>query len=180
MYIIMKNPANVLSAKRALIFILLFLSLYLFSCSGKKHQYAVIETARGEIHCRLRPDAAPEHVKNFIRLAQKGFYRNLTFHRVEDWVIQGGDPEGNGMGGPGYTLPAEIQLSHSIGALAAARTGDSMNPERRSSGSQFYITKSEAKHLDGQYTVFGYCKNQDVINTIAADDLIKKIRIESR
>ena len=111
---------------------------------------ATIVTDKGNIVAELYPDT-PESANNFVTLAQNGFYDGLTFHRVEPgFVIQGGDPKGDGGGGPGYTIPAEIKHNHPRGALAWARTGDQVNPERRSSGSQFYITLDETPFLDGR------------------------------
>lgn len=109
-----------------------------------------IVTTAGNIKIRLYDDT-PQHRDNFIKLAKEGYYDGVLFHRViNDFMVQTGDPESKnaekgvmlGSGGPGYTLPAEIVYPkhyHKFGALAAARTGDEMNPERRSSGSQFYI-----------------------------------------
>lgn len=141
---------------------------------------ARIVTAKGDIVVQLRPDAAPQHVENFIQLSQSGFYDGLTFHRVEPgFVIQGGDPNGDGTGGPGYTIPAEIELPHSEGAFAAARRGDSVNPERESSGSQFYITLAPQPALDGQYTVYGYvAEGMDVVRSIEVGDTIETIEIQ--
>jgi len=121
-----------------------------------KKYTAVIKTEKGDIICELFAKDAPLSVTNFKTLADKNFYKGLTFHRVvPDFVIQGGDPDGTGAGGPGYTIPAEIGKKHIKGALAWARTGDEVNPERRSSGSQFYITHKPTPFLDGAYTVFG-------------------------
>lgn len=141
---------------------------------------ARIETEKGDIIVQLRPDAAPQHVENFIELSQSGFYDGLTFHRVEPgFVIQGGDPAGDGTGGPGYTVPAEIELPHTEGAFAAARQGDSVNPERASSGSQFYITLAPQPALDGQYTVYGYVtEGMDVAQRIEVGDTIETIEIQ--
>lgn len=141
---------------------------------------AHIVTEKGDIVVQLRPDAAPQHVENFIELSQSGFYDGLTFHRVEPgFVIQGGDPSGDGTGGPGYTIPEEIELPHSEGALAAARRADSVNPERESSGSQFYITLAPQPALDGQYTVYGYVtEGMDVVQNIEVDDTIETIEIQ--
>ncbi len=126
----------------------------------------VLETTKGTIRIRLFPDAAPIHSANFVKLIQEGFYDGLTFHRIiEGFMSQGGDPEGTGSGGPGYTLPAEIGLPHEAGRVSAARLGDEMNPERRSSGSQFYLchTTEGVAHLDGDYSVFGQIiEGQDV------------------
>lgn len=99
---------------------------------------------------------APKNVTNVANLGIKGIYNGLTFHRlIAGFMIQGGDPSGNGTGGPGYTVPAEIKKQHTKGAMAMARTGDQVNPERRSSGSQFYICFGPTPQLDGQYTVIG-------------------------
>ena len=110
---------------------------------------AAISTEKGDIVVDLDAGAAPQTVNNFVFLAREGFYDGLTFHRVEpDFVIQGGDPLGTGSGGPGYTVPAEIELEHVKGAIAMARRGDEVNPERASSGSQFYITLEATPFLD--------------------------------
>lgn len=116
-------------------------------------QTAVIALDRGgEIRLELFPADAPKTVDNFVTLARKGFYNGLTFHRVvPGFVVQGGDPKGNGTGGPGYTIPAEFnQQKHVRGSLAMAR---SQHPD--SAGCQFYITYGAQPHLDGNYTVFG-------------------------
>lgn len=114
-------------------------------------------TGFGTIEVTLDGKAAPKTVANFIKLAKEGFYNGLKFHRViPNFVIQGGDPEGTGLGGPGYTVPAEIGLKHEKGAIAMARKGDEVNPNKESSGSQFYITLAQLPSLDGNYTVFGY------------------------
>ncbi len=140
---------------------------------AKKYQ-AIIKTEKGDITCDLYVKEAPLSVTNFKYLADNDFYNGLTFHRVvPDFVIQGGDPDGTGAGGPGYTIPAEINKKHIKGALAWARTGDEVNPERRSSGSQFYITYKPTPFLDDQYTVFGETTDgMDVVNKIAQGDKI--------
>jgi cyclophilin family peptidyl-prolyl cis-trans isomerase len=141
---------------------------------------ATIVTSKGNIVAELYTDT-PESVNNFVTLAQNGFYDGLTFHRVEPgFVIQGGDPKGDGGGSPGYTIPAEINHNHSKGALAWARTSDEVNPERRSSGSQFYITLDETPHLDGAYSVFGQViEGMDVAEKIAVGDKIERIDIST-
>lgn len=146
--------------------------------SGKKYE-AVIHASKGDIVCELYPDKAPLSVTNFVQLANQGFYKGLTFHRVvPGFVVQGGDPKGDGTGGPGYTVKAEIGLPHAKGALAWARQGDQVNPERRSSGSQFYITLEATPHLDGQYTVFGQTvSGMDVVQQIRPGDKINDIEI---
>jgi cyclophilin family peptidyl-prolyl cis-trans isomerase len=144
-----------------------------------KTYVATIVTEKGEIVVELDPGAAPETVSNFVFLARGGFYDGLTFHRVvPDFVVQGGDPLGSGTGGPGYTVPAEIELEHVKGAIAMARRGDNVNPERASSGSQFYITLEETPQLDGAYTVFGeVVEGMDVVESIAQGDGIETITI---
>jgi len=145
-----------------------------------KSDYLVkITTSYGEMVILLY-NQTPLHKKNFIDLAQKHFYDSTTFHRVIlDFMIQGGDPNSkdtittnDGIGGPGYTIPAEFNpnLKHDKGALAAARMGDGVNPEKASSGSQFYIVqnKNGTPFLDNNYTVFGQViSGFDVIDKIA-------------
>ena len=116
------------------------------------------ETTRGVIKAELYPDIAPNTVNNFISLVQKGAYDGTIFHRViPGFMIQGGDPEGTGMGGPGYSIKGEFaangfrnDLKHTLGVLSMARA---MNPN--SAGSQFFIMVDDAPHLDGQYAAFG-------------------------
>ena len=143
---------------------------------------ATIATAKGDIVVTLDADAAPQTVNNFVFLAREGFYDGLTFHRVDPgFVIQGGDPLGTGRGGPGYRVPAEIGLEHVKGAIAMARQGDQVNPERASSGSQFYITLAETPHLDGAYTVFGeVVEGMDVVESIEVGDVIESVTIEEK
>ncbi len=139
---------------------------------------ATIKTAKGDIVVELNAQAAPQTVNNFIYLAQNGFYDGLTFHRVEPgFVIQGGDPLGNGTGGPGYDIPPEIKLPHVDGAIAMARLGGP--PESTpSSGSQFYITIGAQPNLDNNYTVFGVTiRGQDVVRAIRVGDVIQRIDI---
>ncbi len=147
---------------------------------SKKHT-ATIMTSKGDIFAELFNDA-PLSVTNFQQLADGKFYDGLTFHRVEPgFVIQGGDPSGNGTGGPGYTIPAEIKHKHVQGALAWARTGDAVNPQRRSSGSQFYITLEATPFLDNQYTVFGQVtKGMDVVAKIRPGDKIVSVTVAAQ
>jgi peptidyl-prolyl cis-trans isomerase B (cyclophilin B) len=147
-----------------------------------KKYTAVIHTSKGDIHLELFAKDAPLSVTNFKYLAGGGFYNGLTFHRVvPGFVIQGGDPAGTGAGGPGYTIRNEISDKHKHikGALAWARTGDEVNPDRRSSGSQFYITLDATSFLDGAYTVFGQTtKGMDVVESIAPGDIIETIEVK--
>jgi cyclophilin family peptidyl-prolyl cis-trans isomerase len=139
--------------------ILLFLSLFVYSCPGTTKNNIMdetivrIETAYGNIDIKLYNET-PLHRDNFVKLINQGFYKDLLFHRViNNFMIQGGDPGSRGAGknvqlgagGPGYTIPAEMNdnLFHRKGALAAARQGDNTNPDRESSGSQFYIVHGE-------------------------------------
>jgi len=135
---------------------------------------AVIKTSRGDIEVELYGDKAPLSVANFIKLAEAGFYDGLTFHRVEpEFVIQGGDPTGDGSGGPGYSIKREInpELKHVVGALAWARSNDP-----NSAGSQFYITLSETAFLDNAYAVFGkVTKGMEAVKKVKQGDIIKGI-----
>ena len=151
-----------------------------------KKYFAIIKTSKGEIKVDLYAKEAPFSVTNFSQLAKKGFYKGLTFHRVvPGFVIQGGDPTGTGTGGPGYTIPAEINLPHKEGSLAWARLpeadplGRPVNPEKRSSGSQFYIALAPQPSLDGGYTVFGQTiSGMDVVQQIQRGDTIQDIEIQ--
>lgn len=146
-----------------------------------KSYFATIKTNKGVIECSLNTKEAPFSVTNFVQLARGGYYKGLTFHRyVADFVIQGGDPTGTGAGGPGYTVTGEVKngLKHTAGALAWARTE---NPEKRSSGSQFYITLKAVPFLDNNYTVFGYVtKGMDVVLNLRQADIIEDVTIEER
>lgn len=138
--------------------------------------HATIETNKGTIELDLYPDVAPATVENFATLAGKGFYDGLTFHRyVPGFVIQGGDPEGSGMGGPGYKIKAEFNdKPHIAGALAMAR---SAHPD--SAGSQFYICLAPAPHLDRQYTVFGQVTSGlDVVLQLREGDKMTKVTVK--
>jgi peptidyl-prolyl cis-trans isomerase B (cyclophilin B) len=137
---------------------------------------ARIATDKGEIVFTFYPDVAPQHSAAFIKLARAGFYDGLKFHRYEPgFVIQGGDPSGNGTGGPGYNLDAEFsERPHVKGTVAMARAG---NPN--SAGSQFYIVLEDAPFLNRQYTVFGQVvEGQDVVEKIRAGDVMNKVTIE--
>ena len=122
----------------------------------------------------LYPEVAENTVNNFISLVNKGFYDGLTFHRIiSGFMIQGGDPDGNGTGGPGYSIPGEFSLngydnslSHDPGVISMAR---SQHPD--SAGSQFFIMHKKASHLDGSYAAFGkIIEGMDVVNAIAETD----------
>jgi peptidyl-prolyl cis-trans isomerase B (cyclophilin B) len=137
---------------------------------------AVIETKFGNIELRFLPDVAPNHVKNFIDLAKKGFYDGTIFHRViPGFMIQGGDPNTknpdrskHGMGGPGYTIKAEFnQTLHKRGTLSMARAQD---PD--SAGSQFFICVADAPSLNGKYSVFG----EVVSGMDVADKIVSQAR----
>jgi len=134
--------------------------------SAQQPSTASIETDFGTIELELWPDAAPLHVANFRKLARAGFYRGTGFHRiVPGFVIQGGCPEGDGTGGPGWTVPAEFNARrHVKGVISMAR---SAHPD--SAGSQFFICLGDAPHLDGQYSAFGrVTAGMDVVEQIAA------------
>ncbi len=126
----------------------------------------------GDIKAELYPDVAPATVENFVKLAGSGFYNGLTFHRIiPGFMIQGGDPEGTGMGGPGYSIKGEFaangvpnSLIHTRGVLSMAR---SMMPD--SAGSQFFIMHEDAPHLDGQYAAFGkVIEGIEVVDKVAS------------
>ncbi len=152
---------------------------------------AVIETKFGNIELRFFPDAAPNHVNNFIELARKGFYDGTIFHRViPGFMIQGGDPNTKGtdkslygLGGPGYSLKAEFNdRPHKRGTLSMARAAD---PD--SGGSQFFICVADAPFLDGKYTVFGeVVSGMDVVDKIvslprdARDNPLERIEMKVR
>ncbi|MCB9228146.1 MAG: peptidylprolyl isomerase [Deltaproteobacteria bacterium] len=136
---------------------------------GKREESVLIATFTtnlGSFDVRLFPEQVPVTVSNFVSLARKGFYDNLIFHRVIDgFMIQGGDPTGTGMGGPGYRFKDEFHadLKHSkAGILSMANAGPNTN------GSQFFITVVPTPHLDGRHSVFGeVAKGMDVVNKIA-------------
>ena len=138
-------------------------------------QVAVVETKFGKIVIEFYDKDAPKTVANFIKLAKDGYYNGTTFHRViPGFMVQGGDPNSksgdrstHGTGGPGYTVEAEIKRDHKRGTVATARLGGPSNPEKRSSGSQFFINVKDNNFLNGDYTVFG--------NVIAGMDVADKI-----
>lgn len=142
-----------------------------------KVAYAVVEVdGRGKFVIELNLERAPKTAGNFIKLAKEGFYNGLTFHRVvPDFVVQGGDPNGNGTGGPGYTIPfEETGLKHEDGAVAMARRGDDKN----SAGSQFYICLGAQPHLDGEYAVFGkVIQGMEIVRKIQPYDIMREVTI---
>jgi peptidyl-prolyl cis-trans isomerase B (cyclophilin B) len=139
-------------------------------------QTAIIALEKGgEIRIEFFPEDAPKTVENFVTLAKKGFYDGLAFHRVvPGFVAQGGDPKGNGTGGPGYMIKAEFnRQKHVRGTLAMAR---SQHPD--SAGSQFYITYGPQPHLDNNYTVFGkVASGMEHVDAIRQGDRMTSVRI---
>lgn len=136
---------------------------------------AVLETEKGTIEMKFFPDDAPNTVRNFIKLANSGFYSDMIFHRVlPGFVIQTGDPTGTGYGGAGYNIKAEFnERPHLEGSVAMARADDP-----NSASSQFYICLDKQPHLNGKYTVFGQVtKGLDVIHKIKKDDKLINIKI---
>lgn len=137
-----------------------------------------ITTNKGDIVFTFYADDAPLHSAAFLKLAENGFYDGLTFHRVEPgFVIQGGDPSGNGTGGPGYNLKAEFSARpHVRGTVAMARAA---SPD--SAGSQFYICLDDARFLDRQYTVFGQMtQGFDTLDAIRVGDTMSKVTVEPK
>jgi cyclophilin family peptidyl-prolyl cis-trans isomerase len=145
---------------------------------GLSKAVAVIQTTRGKIRFKFYTMDAPKTVHRMVSLIRSGFYNGLTFHRVvPGFVIQGGDPTGNGSGGSGITLPAEFNSrKHVPGTVAMART---MDPN--SADSQFYISLGTLPNLDGNYTVFGQLiEGQEVAGQIQKDDRMTAITLESQ
>ena len=176
-----------------ILLITLVTSIVMIGCSKDSKQTPIAKInikGYGTITAELYPEYAPNTVNNFIELSNKGFYNNLTFHRViKDFVIQGGDPDGIGTGGPGYSIKGEFSnngydantLSHTEGVLPMARS-----IENDSAGSQFFIVSGEATYLDGNYAGFGkVIDGMDIVNTIENvstdenDKPIEEIIIES-
>ncbi len=170
--------------RRATLLVALTLALTpAFAGPKKKNPIATIETPRGKIRIKLYPDEAPITVANFIKLIKKGFYNGLTFHRVEPgFVIQGGDPAGNGSGGPGWEIKNENnkKLKHNRGAVAMANAG----PD--TAGSQFYVVITKpAPFLDekdgrgiSKYTIFGQViEGQNIAEKIGVGDKMTKVTV---
>ncbi|HEB9304520.1 TPA: peptidylprolyl isomerase [Campylobacter coli] len=145
-----------------------------------EYKFALVETEKGTMKLELFGDEAPQTVCNFANLANEGFYKDLNFHRViPNFVIQGGCPHGNGIGGPGYEIVCECDdqaHKHQRGTLSMAHAG------RDTGGSQFFICHSPQPHLDGVHTVFGQINPEDkesleVLDSIRQGDKIIDIRI---
>ena len=141
-----------------------------------KQYTATIGTNYGDIVLQLFPQDAPLAVNNFIFLSRQGFYDGVKFHRIaKGFVIQGGDPTGTGMGGPGYQFEDEVKdnpLTHERGVISMANAGPNTN------GSQFFITHSPQVHLNGRHTVFGkVVKGMDVVDKIQAGDAMQRVTI---
>lgn len=146
---------------------------YKYLDSIRKHPVVKIETIRGDIRIELNVDAAPFTVLSFVRLVEKGFFRGTVFHRiVPNFVIQGGDPEGTGWGGPGYSIRSEFSpLTFETGSVGMASSG------KDTEGSQFFITQSPQPHLDGRYTIFGkVISRMDIVNTLQSDDRVLDVK----
>lgn len=137
---------------------------------------AVFTTSRGTIRVALHGDKTPLTVANFVNLAKRGYYDGLSFHRViPDFMIQGGCPQGSGMGGPGYTFEDEFhpELHHNRGVLSMANAGP------RTNGSQFFITHVPCGWLDGKHSVFGtVTEGQEVVDAVKGGDKIESMAIE--
>ncbi|MFA5066130.1 MAG: peptidylprolyl isomerase [Dehalococcoidia bacterium] len=135
---------------------------------------ALIKTAKGDLVLELYPQDAPVTVNNFVTLARKGFYNGLTFHRViPDFMAQGGDPSGNGTGGPGYQFQDEFSSrTHQAGSLSMANSGPNTN------GSQFFICYTPQPHLNGKHTVFGQLtQGMDVLKKLVNGDKMNEVII---
>ena len=138
--------------------------------------HVLIETDRGKLSIELLPDVAPKTVARFTELVKKGFYNGLTFHRVVPrFLIQGGDPTGDGTGGSGRTIPAEFsERKHLVGTVGMARTKD---PD--SADSQFYICLEPQPFLDGKYTVFGQVtEGLDLLPKFQEGDVMRKVSLK--
>jgi peptidyl-prolyl cis-trans isomerase B (cyclophilin B) len=149
------------------------------SIDPKKTYVATFETSRGPIVVDLFPKDAPNTVSNFVFLARDGFYNGTKFHRViPDFMIQGGDPEGTGRGGPGYKFADEVKNNprkHQRGSLSMANAGPNTN------GSQFFITHIATDWLNGKHTVFGQVRSgQDVVDAVKQGDTLNRVTIDEK
>jgi len=146
------------------------------SIDAKKKYTATFKTSRGSIVCDLFAKDSPNTVNNFVFLARDHFYDGTKFHRViAKFMIQGGDPEGTGMGGPGYKFADETRGNpnkHQRGSLSMANAGPNTN------GSQFFITHVVTDHLDGKHTVFGQVRSgQDVVDSVKQGDVLESVTV---
>ena len=156
------------------LFVLVFSALLPVTAAHSQALTALIETNKGSIEIELNARAAPTSVANFVNLSLRGFYDGLTFHRVENrFMIQGGDPLGNGTGSPGYRFQGEVNLRHNRpGIVSTANAGPGTD------GSQFFITHVPTPHLDGIHSVFGsVTSGMQVVNQIRRGDRILSITI---
>lgn len=166
---------NVQCLKRSLQFLFLLLLSGQSVHALAQPLRAVIDTSKGEIVVQLNERAAPTTVANFANLALRGFYDGLTFHRMErNFMVQGGDPLGNGTGGPGYKFAGEIVLHHNQpGIISMANSGPGTD------GSQFFLTHLATAHLNGKHSVFGkVVSGMPVVNQLRRRDVINSISIE--
>ena len=149
------------------------------SIDTNKSYTATFDTSRGKIVVDLFPKDAPSTVNNFVFLARDGFYNGTKFHRViPDFMIQGGDPEGTGRGGPGYKFADEVKNNprkHQRGSLSMANAGPNTN------GSQFFITHIATDWLNGKHTVFGQVRSgQEVVDSVKQGDTLNRVTIEEK
>ena len=147
------------------------------SIDPSKKYKATFDTTKGKIEVDLFTKDAPKTVNNFVFLARDGFYDGTVFHRViADFMVQGGDPEGSGRGGPGYKFEDETKGNpnkHKIGSLSMANAGPNTN------GSQFFITHVKTDWLDGKHTVFGeVTEGQSVVNAVKQGDKLTSVTIQ--
>jgi peptidyl-prolyl cis-trans isomerase B (cyclophilin B) len=149
------------------------------SIDTNKSYTATFDTSRGKIVVDLFPKDAPSTVNNFVFLARDGFYNGTKFHRViPDFMVQGGDPEGTGRGGPGYKFGDEVKNNprkHQRGSLSMANAGPNTN------GSQFFITHIATDWLNGKHTVFGQVRSgQEVVDSVKQGDTLNRVTIEEK
>jgi peptidyl-prolyl cis-trans isomerase B (cyclophilin B) len=142
-----------------------------------KTYLAEITTNKGQITLAIYPEHAPKTVNNFVFLAKEGYYDGVSFHRViSNFMVQGGDPTGTGMGGPGYQFEDEFRnnpLRHVDNVISMANAGPGTN------GSQFFITHASQPHLDGRHTVFGkLTSGKDVLDSIRQGDVMESVVIK--